>query len=517
VVEDVVVLGVGTADAPRFGSRRGETSMLTSDVPVALTFDDVLLVPAHSRVLPDEVDVSTSLGSRIPLSLPLVAAAMDTVTEARAAIAMAREGGLGIVHKNMSPEAQAAEVVKVKRSMTGVVLDPLTLRPDQPLRDARATMRRHTISGLPVVDDGRVVGILTDRDLRFERNLDRKVSEVMTHGSDLVTCPPGIELERAKDLMQAHKIEKLLVVDDVGSLKGLITFKDVQAAQRHPRAARDSRGRLLCGAALGTGADRERRAAALIEAGVDVLVVDTAHGHSQGVLDAAAAVRKRYPDVTLVVGNVATGAATQACIDAGADVVKVGIGPGSICTTRVVAGVGVPQLTAISECAKVASRNGIPIIADGGIKFSGDVAKAVAAGADAVMIGSLFAGTTEAPGETVLYQGRAYKVYRGMGSVDAMRQGSSDRYFQEGGTPEGESRKLVPEGIVGRVPARGSLADNIYQLVGGLKAAMGYTGCGTIAAMKADSRFVRITSAGLRESHVHDVIITQEAPNYRVE
>lgn len=491
--------------------------MLTPDVPVALTFDDVLLVPAHSQVLPNEVDVSTRLGPRIQLGIPLLAAAMDTVTEARAAIAMAREGGLGIVHKNMSAERQAAEVARVKKSMTGVVADPVTLRPDQSLREARLLMRQHEISGLPVVDGGRLVGILTDRDLRFERNAERRVAEVMTSGEDLVTCPPGTELERAKDLMQAHKIEKLLVVDDSGGLRGLITFKDVQAAKRHPQAARDDRGRLLCGAALGVGADRDERAEALVAAGVDLLVIDTAHGHSQGVLDAARVIRARYPEVTLMVGNVATGDATRACIDAGADVVKVGIGPGSICTTRVVAGVGVPQLTAVAACAEAAAPHGIPIVADGGIKFSGDVAKAVAAGADAVMIGSLFAGTDEAPGETVLYQGRAYKVYRGMGSVDAMRQGSSDRYFQEGGEAEGEKRKLVPEGIVGRVPARGSLADNVYQLVGGLKAAMGYTGCPDVSTMKARSRFVRITPAGLRESHVHDVIITQEAPNYRVE
>lgn len=491
--------------------------MLTPDVPVALTFDDVLLLPAHSRVLPNEVDVSTRLGPRIALSIPLVAAAMDTVTEARAAIAMAREGGLGIVHKNMSPARQAAEVARVKKAMTGMVADPVTLKPNQSLREARRLMRQHEISGLPVVVEGRVVGILTDRDLRFERNAERQVSEVMTTGEALVTCPPGTDLEAAKDLMQAHKIEKLLVVDGAGVLRGLITFKDVQAAKQHPRAARDHRGRLLCGAALGVGADRDERAEALVEAGVDVMIIDTAHGHSQGVLDAATIIRKRYPDVTLVVGNVATADATRACIDAGADVVKVGIGPGSICTTRVVAGVGVPQLTAVAQCAEAAAPHGIPIIADGGIKFSGDVAKAVAAGADAVMIGSLFAGTEEAPGDTVLYQGRTYKVYRGMGSVDAMRQGSSDRYFQEGGDEEGEKRKLVPEGIVGRVPARGSLADNVYQLVGGLKAAMGYTGCEDIPAMKERSRFVRITSAGLRESHVHDVIITQEAPNYRVE
>lgn len=491
--------------------------MLTNDVPLALTFDDVLLLPARSEVLPSEVDVSTDLGRGLRLETPLLSAAMDTVTEARTAIAMAREGGLGIIHKNMSPAQQAAEVARVKKAMTGVIRDPITLGADQTLIQARRMMRQRGISGFPVLDGDRVVGILTDRDLRFERNLARKVGEVMTPEQDLVTCPPGTDLETAKDLMQAHKIEKLLVVDDAGGLAGLITFRDLQAATRYPRATRDGRGRLVAGAAVGVGSDSEERAAALIEAGVDVLVIDTAHGHSMGVLRSARALRERYPDVLLVVGNVATADATRACIDAGADVVKVGIGPGSICTTRVVAGVGVPQLTAISECAQAAHEHGVKIIADGGIKFSGDVAKAVAAGADAIMIGSLFAGTDEAPGEMVLYQGRSYKAYRGMGSVEAMRKGSSDRYFQEGGDEEsGGGRKLVPEGIVGRVPARGPIGDTLYQLVGGLKASMGYTGCGTIPAMQADARFVRITSAGLTESHVHDVIITNESPNYRV-
>ncbi|MEC8422287.1 MAG: IMP dehydrogenase, partial [Myxococcota bacterium] len=428
----------------------------------------------------------------------------------------AREGGLGIVHKNMSPESQAAEVARVKRAMTGVIPDPITLRPDQSLRDARQLMRRRGISGFPVVADNRVVGILTDRDLRFERHLDRLIEEVMTPSAGLVTCPPGTDLEAAKDLLQTHKIEKLLVVDDAGRLRGLITFKDLQAASRHPRANRDAEGRLVVGAAVGVGADADVRTAALIEAGVDVLVIDTAHGHSMGVLRSAERIRKRYPDVILVVGNVATAAATNACIEAGADIVKVGIGPGSICTTRIVAGVGVPQLTAVSACSEAAHAHGVRVIADGGIKFSGDVAKAIGAGADAVMVGSLLAGTDEAPGEMVLYQGRSYKSYRGMGSVEAMRQGSSDRYFQEGGDAEGESRKLVPEGIVGRVPARGPVGDTVYQLVGGLKAAMGYTGCGTIPAMQRDARFCRITSAGLKESHVHDVIITKESPNYRV-
>ncbi len=491
--------------------------MLTADVPLALTFDDVLLLPAHSHVMPSEVDVSTDLGRGLRLQVPLIAAAMDTVTEARTAIAMAREGGLGILHKNMSPQAQAAEVERVKKAMTGVIRDPITLSPGASLRDARRAMRQRGISGLPVVDGDRVVGILTDRDLRFERNLDRQVAAVMTSADDLVTCPPGTDLEAAKDLLQTHKIEKLLVVDDAGALQGLITFKDLQAAKRHPHATRDAGGRLMCGAAIGVGFDSDERSDALVAAGVDVLVVDTAHGHSEGVLQAARRIRLRHPDVILVVGNVATADATRACVDAGADIVKVGIGPGSICTTRVVAGVGVPQLTAVADCARAAHDNGITIIADGGIKYSGDVAKAVAAGADAVMIGSLFAGTDEAPGELVLYQGRSYKSYRGMGSVEAMRQGSSDRYFQEGGDAEGQPRKLVPEGIVGRVPARGPINETLYQLVGGLKASMGYTGSSSVPAMQEGARFVRITSAGLRESHVHDVIITKESPNYRVE
>ncbi len=489
--------------------------MLTADVPLALTFDDVLLVPAHSEVLPRDVDVSTALTPSLRLRLPLVSAAMDTVTEARTAIAMAREGAMGVIHKNMSVAAQAAHVARVKKAMTGVVSDPVTLAPGLTLAAARATMRARGISGLPVVDNGRLVGILTDRDLRFERNMDRAVQEVMTQEARLVTCTPGTSAEAAKDLMQAHKIEKLLVVDDAGHLQGLITFKDLQAAQRHPNATRDARGRLVCAAAIGVGGDHKERAAALVEAGVDVLVVDTAHGHSAGVLRTAAAVRAAFPDVTLVVGNVATADATRACIDAGADVVKVGIGPGSICTTRVVAGTGVPQLTAVAQCSEAAHALGKTVIADGGIKFSGDIAKAVAAGADAVMIGSLFAGTDEAPGELVLYQGRTYKAYRGMGSVEAMQKGSSDRYFQDDAGEE--PKKLVPEGIVGRVPHRGPLHETVYQLVGGLRAAMGYTGCADFPAMQRDARFVRITSAGLRESHVHDVIITKESPNYRMD
>jgi len=491
--------------------------VLTSDVPLALTYDDVLLVPRHSTVLPSDVSLATSLTTDIRLRIPLVSSAMDTVTESDTAIALAREGGLGFIHKNMSVEAQAAQVARVKRAITGMISDPVTLRPEHTLRDAIGLMRAHDISGLPVVVDGRAVGILTNRDLRFERNLDRPVREVMT--TDVITCDPGTDLETAKDILQAHKIEKLLVVDREKRLKGLITFKDIQAAGLHPLATRDGGGRLRCGAAVGVGKDRDQRVHALIEAGVDVIAVDTAHGHSEGVLDAARAIKKAFPKLALVVGNVATRDATRACIDAGADAVKVGIGPGSICTTRIVAGVGVPQLSAVAECAEVAHQTtkGVTIIADGGIKYSGDIAKAIAAGADTVMIGSLFAGTDEAPGESVLYQGRTYKVYRGMGSVEAMRQGSSDRYFQEGGAAEQESRKLVPEGIVGRVPHRGSLSDTIYQLLGGIKASMGYCGCADVAAMQRDTRFVRITPAGLRESHVHDVIITKESPNYRIE
>ena len=489
--------------------------MLTPDVPLALTYDDVLLVPAASEVLPREVRVETRLSRGLPLNIPLVSSAMDTVTESNTAIAMAREGGLGVIHKNLSPTDQARHVARVKKAMTGVVDDPVTLSPNQTLRGARALMRENNISGLPVVDGGQVVGMLTDRDLRFERNLDRPVREVMTPDQRLVTCPPGTSLDAAKDMMQLHKIEKLLVVDEARRLRGLITFKDVQAAGRHPRANRDPRGRLRVGAALGVSGDRDERADALVEAGVDALFIDTAHGHSSRVLAATAAIRARYPGVQIVVGNVATPEATIACIDAGADAVKVGIGPGSICTTRIVAGVGVPQLTAVSQCAEAAHARGVPVIADGGVKFSADIAKAIAAGADSVMIGSLFAGTDESPGEQVLYQGRTYKVYRGMGSEGAMRAGSSDRYFQEGDDMEDGLVKLVPEGIEGRVPHRGSLAETLHQLIGGLRSAMGYLGAPDIATLPRDARFVRITPAGLRESHVHDVIITKEAPNYR--
>ncbi|MFK7931307.1 MAG: IMP dehydrogenase [Myxococcota bacterium] len=490
--------------------------MLLDDPPLALTFDDVLLVPRASSVLPAEVDVRTRLAPGLTLNVPLLTAAMDTVSEGSMGIAMAQQGGLSILHKNMSPGAQAAQVSKVKRAMTGVIDTPITVGPSHTLGQVRAIMRKHSISGLPVVNDGAVVGIITNRDLRFERNGGRLVHEVMS--TDLVTVPPGTGPERAKDLMQTHKIEKLLVVDADRRLAGLITIKDVESVGLYPQSIRDARGRLVCGAAVGVGGDRNERVAALVEAGVDVIVIDTAHGHSAGVLAAAERVKADYPNIVLIVGNVATPEATIACIDAGADVVKVGIGPGSICTTRVVAGVGVPQLTAVSNCAKVAHERGKTIIADGGIKYSGDIAKAIGAGADAVMMGSMFAGTDEAPGETVLYQGRRYKAYRGMGSIEAMRAGSSDRYFQESEADDPEAgtrRKLVPEGIVGRVPYKGPIGDVVYQLVGGLRASMGYCGSGTIPLMQSNAQFVRITGAGLTESHVHDVVVTEEAPNYR--
>jgi len=486
--------------------------MLDSQPRLALTFDDVLLQPAASSVLPRDVDTSTVLTPDLGLNIPLISAAMDTVTEADAAIAMARNGGLGVIHKNMSVQAQAAEVSRVKRAVTGVIVDPITMSPGQSLGQARAVMREHDISGVPIIVDGRAVGILTNRDLRFERRLDRPIQEVMT-SDNLVTVPPGTDLERCKDLLQQHKIEKLLVVDGEGRLQGLITIKDIELRARYPLATQDERGQLRCGAAVGPG--QTDRIQALVEVGCDVIVIDTAHAHSKGVLDAAREARAAWPDLHLVVGNIATAEAAEACIEAGASTIKVGIGPGSICTTRVVAGVGVPQLTAIADCAKVASKHGVPIIADGGIKFSGDIAKAIAAGADCVMVGSLLAGTREAPGEIILLGGRRYKQYRGMGSIEAMREGSADRYFQEDvGDPEASTRKLVPEGIVGRVPYKGPLADVIYQLVGGLRAAMGYTGSPDIGSMKENARFVRMSGAGLRESHVHDVTITHEAPNY---
>jgi len=482
--------------------------MLSEKLRETFTFDDVLLVPAYSEVLPNEVDVKTRLTNKISLQIPLLSAAMDSVTEGRTAIAMARAGGIGILHKNLPIAAQAREVERVKRAESGMIASPVTVRAQQSLREALAVMREHDISGVPVVENERPVGILTARDIRFEKNLDQPVAALMT--KELVTVPPGVSNERAKELLHEHRIEKLLVVDG-GKLAGLITIKDLLQADRNPDANKDESRRLRVGAAIGPSADAMERTDALLAAGVDVLVADTAHGHSRGVIQLVREVKKRHPNVQLIAGNVATGEATMALIDAGADAVKVGIGPGSICTTRVVAGVGVPQITAISDCATVADKHGIPVVADGGIKYSGEVTKAIAAGASSVMIGSLFAGTDEAPGDMVLFQGRSYKVYRGMGSLGAMKKGSKDRYGQGGAADE----KLVPEGIEGRVPYRGSLTSILYQLVGGLRSGMGYTGCRTIADLRKNAQFVRITAQGLRESHVHDVIITEEAPNYR--
>jgi len=473
-----------------------------------LTFDDVMLVPAYSEVVPAEVDVRSRLTRNIELNIPLVSAAMDSVTEARAAIAMARHGGIGIIHKNLPPEAQAAEVDRVKRAESGMITDPVSVRPSQSLREALAVMHEHDISGVPVVEGESPVGILTARDIRFEKNLDQPVSALMT--TKLVTVSPGTSTDQAKELLHRHRIEKLLVVEN-GRLVGLITIKDLLQADRNPLAIKDDRGRLRVGAAIGPGADRLVRMDALVEAGVDVIVVDTAHGHSKGVLDTVAETKKRHPKVDVVGGNVATSDGTKALIDVGADGVKVGIGPGSICTTRMVAGVGVPQITAVTDCVQVARRGNVPIIADGGVKYSGDVVKAIAAGAASVMLGSMFAGTDEAPGELILYQGRSYKLYRGMGSLGAMKKGSRDRYGQAGTADE----KLVPEGIEGRVPHRGSMGSIIAQLVGGLRAGMGYTGARTIPELQRKAKFIQITSQGLRESHVHDVFITEEAPNYR--
>ncbi len=479
----------------------------------ALTFDDVLLVPAESSVLPRDVDISTRLTTSIQLQIPLLSAAMDTVTESATAIRMAREGGIGIVHKNMSIEHQAREVTRVKKAESGIVVDPVTIAPDRRLEEALHLMRSNRISGLPVVDgDGRPVGILTNRDVRFERNLDQKVGDVMTR--QLITVREAVTVEESKELLHENRIEKLLVVDAEGRLKGLVTIKDIEQAEQHPLAAKDELGRLRCGAAVGVGPDREARVDALLAAGCDVICIDTAHGHSRGVLEAVADTRKNFPSMQIIAGNVATPEATLALIDAGVNAVKVGVGPGSICTTRIVAGVGVPQLTAIDDCVRAAAAASIPCIADGGIKHSGDIAKAIAAGASTVMVGSLFAGTDESPGEIILYQGRSYKGYRGMGSIGAMRSGSSDRYFQE---DVASARKLVPEGIEGRVPYKGPLSESIYQLIGGLRSSMGYVGCATIDEMREKPRFLRVTSQGLRESHVHDVIITKEAPNYRVE
>jgi IMP dehydrogenase len=477
----------------------------------AITFDDVLLVPAKSSVLPRETDVRTRLTRNITLNIPILSAAMDTVTESQMAIALAREGGIGILHKNLSVERQAEEVDRVKRSESGMIQDPITLAPTSTVDEALGVMKKYSISGIPIVQENRLVGILTNRDLRFEPNLDLAISKVMTNGN-LITAPVGTTLEEAEVILQKNRIEKLPIVDRNGKLKGLITFKDIQKKKRHPHACKDKHGRLRVGAAVGVTADTIERVEALIAVGVDVVVVDTAHGHSQGVLAMVKRIKSKF-DVELIAGNVGTTEGTREIIRAGADAVKVGIGPGSICTTRVVTGVGIPQITAVMECAKVAGKANVPLIADGGIKQTGDIAKAVAAGADSVMIGSMFAGLEESPGEKILYEGRSYKIYRGMGSIESMRKGSRDRYFQD---VEDDIQKLVPEGIEGRVPYKGSLSDTVYQMVGGLRAAMGYCGCMTIAEMKKKARFVRMTGAGLRESHPHDVTITKEAPNYHL-
>ncbi|MCF8567802.1 IMP dehydrogenase [Alicyclobacillus tolerans] len=480
-------------------------------LPEALTFDDVLLVPRRSDVLPKDVQVQTKLTTDIHLNIPILSAAMDTVTEAALAIAMAREGGIGIIHKNMTIERQAEEVDKVKRSESGVITDPIYLTPEHPIRDADALMAKYRISGVPIVEEGtrRLVGIITNRDLRFERNFDRPISDVMTKGH-LVTAPVGTTLQDAKQILSQHKVEKLPLVDPDGILRGLITIKDIEKARQYPSAAKDAQGRLLVGAAVTVSLDMDDRVEALVAAGTDVVVVDTAHGHSSGVIEGVRSLRRRYPDLQLVAGNVATAEGTLELIEAGVNAVKVGIGPGSICTTRVVAGIGVPQVTAIYNCAVAAKDSGVPIIADGGIKYSGDIVKALAAGASTVMVGSLLAGTEESPGETEIYQGRRFKVYRGMGSIGAMKEGSGARYFQE------DAKKLVPEGIEGRVAYRGSLGEILYQLVGGLRAGMGYCGTPTIEALHEDAQFTRITAAGLRESHPHDVHITKEAPNYSI-
>jgi IMP dehydrogenase len=501
----------------------GAAAQVSAGLADALTFDDVLLVPRHSTVLPSQVDVGTNLTSRIRLNVPILSAAMDTVTESRLAIAMAQQGGLGVIHKNLTIEEQASEVDRVKRSESGMIVNPITLSPRHRIYEALELMKKYRISGVPITEDGskegRLVGILTNRDLRFETNVDRPVADVMTR-ANLITVPVGTTLDQAREMFHRHKVEKLLVVDADYRLKGLITVKDIQKLIKYPNACKDELGRLRVGAAVGVSRDTMDRADALVQAHVDVLVIDTAHGHSQGVLDMISRVRERHPDVEIVAGNVATAEATRALIERGVNAVKVGIGAGSICTTRVVAGIGVPMITAIAECARAAQGSGVPIVADGGIRYSGDITKALAVGASAIMIGSLFAGTDESPGEIILYQGRSFKEYRGMGSLGAMRRGSRDRYFQDEFDLEGGgdgSDKLVPEGIEGRVAYKGSVAAMIHQLVGGLRAGMGYCGCPDIPALQRDAKLVRVTSAGVREGHVHDVIITKEAPNYRIE
>ena len=500
------------------------TAQIANGLSVALTYDDVLLVPRHSRVLPSQVNVATRFTRNIRLNVPLASAAMDTVTESQLAIAIAQHGGIGVIHKNLTVEEQASEVDRVKRSESGMIVNPITLSPLHRIYEALELMKKYRISGVPITDDGRkegrLVGILTNRDLRFETNIDRPISDVMTK-ENLITVPVGTTLDEAREILHRHKVEKLLVVDQHSMLKGLITVKDIQKMIKYPAACKDALGRLRVAAAVGVGRDAVARAEALVAAHVDALVVDTAHGHAQAVLDMVKDLRGMFPDVDLIAGNVATGDATEALIERGVDAVKVGIGAGSICTTRVVAGIGVPMVTAIAECAAAAKRHDVPIIADGGIRYSGDITKALAVGGTSVMIGGLFAGTDESPGELILFQGRSYKEYRGMGSLGAMRRGSRDRYFQdefdlESGGSE-ESEKLVPEGIEGRVAHKGSVAAMIHQLCGGLRAGMGYCGCATIEDLQRDARLIRITPAGVRESHVHDVIITKEAPNYRIE
>ncbi|MBW1800757.1 MAG: IMP dehydrogenase [Deltaproteobacteria bacterium] len=487
--------------------------MSRSEFKRGYTFDDLILVPDRSSVLPGDVNVNTRLSRNIHLNIPIVSAAMDTVTEAATAITIARQGGLGFIHKNMSVDRQALEVEKVKKSESGMIVDPITIEPDKKIFEVMEIMRKYKISGVPVVKEGNLVGIITNRDLRFETNLDHKVEAVMTT-ENLATARMGITLEESKAILHERRIEKLLVVDDQGKLKGLITIKDIEKIKKYPDSCKDQLGRLRVGAAIGVGPENEERLERLIDANVDVVVIDTAHGHSEGVIRAVEDTKKKYPTLELIAGNVATAEGVRALIESGVDGVKIGVGPGSICTTRIVAGIGVPQMTAIMDCAEEASQAGVPIIADGGIKYSGDITKAMAGGADAVMIGSLFAGTEESPGETILFQGRTYKVYRGMGSIEAMKEGSKDRYFQDDIETD---KKMVPEGIVGRVPYRGSLAETVYQLVGGLRAGMGYLGCHNIEELKGKPRFMEITPAGLREGHVHDVIIIKEAPNYMLE
>jgi IMP dehydrogenase len=486
--------------------------MLNKDIRIGLTFDDVVLVPAKSEVLPAEVNTQTRVSRNITINIPIVSAAMDTVTEARLAIAMAREGGLGIIHRVLSPTDQAMEIDKVKKSESGMIIDPITISPDQTIRDAHQIMSKYRISGIPVTKQGKLVGIITNRDMRFESRLELKISEVMTK-SKLITAPEGTSLEKAREILHEYRIEKLPVVDKRGELKGLITIKDIEKRIKYPNACKDAHGRLRVGAAIGVGADADQRVALLTRAGVDLVVVDTAHGHARSVVETVRSIKQKYPELDVVAGNIGTAEAARDLLKAGADALKVGVGPGSICTTRIVSGAGMPQLTAIADCTAALAGSGVPIISDGGIKYSGDITKALAAGASAVMIGGILAGTEESPGETVLFQGRTYKVYRGMGSLGAMQRGGADRYFQT----NQPAAKLVPEGIEGRVPYKGTLSGVVYQLVGGVRSGMGYCGCRTIPELQKNATFIRQTIAGLREGHVHDVIITKEAPNYRTD